>query len=154
MITTELCEFSDVQPIWRSELWPDRKSVIESHSAMQWPYGDDLPEYNPDVYSFTPSFVCVRDGPDIVAVNSGHLTTPDYYRTRGIWVHEDFRNEGIAGKTYDHLLQIAQSENAIMMWCIPRSTSLSMHQRWGFSQVGQAIVTETSDQNYYVYRWI
>ena len=154
MITTELCEFSDVEPIWREELWPHRTSVIETHSAMQWPYGEVLPEYNPDVYSFTPSFVCVRHGSDIVAVNSGHLTTPEYYRTRGIWVHPDHRSQGLAQLTYDHLLKIAQSESAIMMWCIPRSTSLQMHVRWGFSEVGEPRETETHGKNHYVYRWI
>ena len=107
MISTELCEFSDVEPIWRSELWPHRLSAIQSHSAMQWPYGEVLSEYNPDVYDYPATFVCVKSDSDIIAVNSGHRTTPEYYRTRGIWVHPDHRGQGIAHLTYDHLLQVA-----------------------------------------------
>ena len=37
----ERLTFEQVYDIWNNKLWPDRKSPIESHSAMTWPFEGD-----------------------------------------------------------------------------------------------------------------
>jgi len=35
--------FEQIKKIWEKELWPNRESAIETHSAMTWPLTNTVP---------------------------------------------------------------------------------------------------------------
>tara|TARA_B100000900_G_C20558820_1_gene707967 strand:+ start:1019 stop:1480 length:462 start_codon:yes stop_codon:yes gene_type:complete len=142
--------FEDILPIWENELWPGRESAIESHSAMTWPFDGDPNEIDMDIFKNNASFWGIRINKKLVGVNSGHKTSDMHYRSRGIWVHPDFRGQGLPKTLFTMLEAQAKSEGCEMIWSIPRKTALSSYTRFGFETVGDFIITETSDANIYV----
>lgn len=142
-------EFETVLPIWESQLWPNRSSDIETHSAMTWPYEGHPKPYDMNIFKYLPTFWCVTEGDQIIGVNSGHRTTDWQYRSRGIWVHPDWRGQHIADLLFSELESQALLEGCDMIWSIPRKTALRAYTKFGFCTVGDFIGTETSDANIY-----
>ena len=85
MIAKEIT-FEQICQIWQSELWPNRVSPIETHSAMTWPFDGNQLEFDMDIFNYDASFFGVYSKQVLVGVNSGHRTRDDLYRSRGIWV--------------------------------------------------------------------
>ena len=142
--------FEEILPIWQNELWPDRKSAIETHSAMTWPYDGYPNEIDMNIFNYEPSFWGLHKEGKLIGVNSGHKTSDLHYRSRGIWVHPDYRRQRVAQTLFNLLELQAQSEGCEMIWSIPRKTALSSYTMFGFETVGGYIETETSDSNIYV----
>lgn len=147
-------EFDIIQPVWRERLWPGRVSVIETHSAMTWPFEGDPAEYDMGIFEYPATFWAVYDADQIVGVNSGHRTSDTQYRSRGIWVDPDYRGQGIAGMLFQALEDQAVAENCLMIWSIPRKSALSAYTKFGFAPVGEYIQTETSESNIYARKYI
>ena len=142
--------FKDTLNLWQQHLWPNRESSIESHSAMTWPYEGDPDEYNMNIFNFPASFFGVSIDNKIIGVNSGHRTTHEHYRSRGLWVNPEHRRKGISQILFSAIRDQALSEGCRMIWSIPRKTALPAYTKFGFQTVGDYIVTETSDANIYV----
>jgi len=147
-------EWETIQPIWQTELWPDRISAIETHSAMTWPYGTQQADIEYSIFDYDVKFVGAYDGDKLVAVNSGHLTDPNEYRSRGLWVDPVYRGRGIAQSMFSVLENHAFNQGAMLMWSLPRISALKCYQRYGFDSVGEAISTETSELNIYARKFI
>ncbi len=144
-----LIDFPTIQEVWRTKLWPDRTSPIETHSAMMWPnLAND--QYDMKVFEYTASFFGVFSDGTLVGVNSGHKTSDTHYRSRGLWVEPSFRKQGIAQMLFQMTEQQAIDENSLFVWSVPRKTALSAYQRFGFNAVGGFFGTETSNANIYV----
>ena len=86
----------------------------------------------------------------IVGVNSGHKTTSNHYRSRGIWVDESYRRKGISQALFNATKDQAQKEGCTMLWSIPRKIALPAYTKFGFETVGDFLKTETSESNIYV----
>ena len=86
--------FEQIKEIWEKELWPNRESAIETHSAMTWPLTNTVP-YDMEIFEYIPAFYAIEIDNKIVGVNSGHRTEDKGYRSRGLWVHPDFRRKGV-----------------------------------------------------------
>lgn len=142
--------FEDILDVWHEHLWPNRQSPIESHSVMTWPYEGNPDQYDMNIFNFPASFFGVCENDKIIGVNSGHRTTHEQYRSRGIWVHPDYRRKGASQMLFNAVKNQALSENCRMIWSIPRKTALPAYTKFGFQTVGDFIVTETSDANIYV----
>jgi len=82
-------------------------------------------------------------------VNSAHGTTPWQVRSRGLWVHPDYRGQGLAQGLFDAQRDWAVTQGAEMIWSIPRVSSLPSYLKAGFQPVGEPFGTETSEQNVY-----
>jgi GNAT superfamily N-acetyltransferase len=149
MITKRI-DFETICNVWQSELWPNRTSPIESHSAMTWPFEGDPQEIDMNIFTFTPTFWGIYMGDNLVGVNSGHKSSDTQYRSRGIWVNPNYRRKGIAQRLFVLTERQARDEECEMIWSIPRKTALSAYTNFGFETVGGYIKTETSDSNIYV----
>tara|TARA_B100000212_G_C27331839_1_gene515008 strand:+ start:793 stop:1254 length:462 start_codon:yes stop_codon:yes gene_type:complete len=142
--------FEDILPIWENKLWPNRESAIEGVSAMTWPYEGNPDPIDMNIFDYQPTFYGVFMDNKLVGVNSGHRTTDTQYRSRGIWVDPDYRKRGVAQLLFVLTEHQARIEECEMMWSIPRKTALTAYTKFGFTTVGDFIVTETADANIYV----
>jgi GNAT superfamily N-acetyltransferase len=131
--------FQEILPIWQDKLWPNRVSKIETHSAMTWPYTHPVQPYSMDVFNYPATFFGIFDQDKLVAVNSGHLTTQQEYRSRGLWVDPDYRGMGLAQIILLATINEAKKEGAKMIWSIPRLTALPAYDRVGFKTVGDRV---------------
>jgi GNAT superfamily N-acetyltransferase len=136
--------FEQIYPIWNNYLWPDRVSDITSNSAMCFLEGYDL--FNMQT---TPTFFAyVIDG-EIAGVNSGHLCNDQQYRSRGLYVFENFRGKGIGTILLKTTIAQAMVENAALCWSYPRKTSWKSYLHAGFELASDWEKSETSDDNAY-----
>jgi len=142
--------FEQISDIWKEHLWPNRVSPIETHSAMTWPYQSNPEEYDMNIFNYPALFFGVISDYKIIGVNSGHRTTDQQYRSRGIWVNPDHRRKGVSQMLFEATKDQAISEGCRMIWSIPRKTALPAYTKFGFETVGDYIKTETSDANIYV----
>jgi GNAT superfamily N-acetyltransferase len=131
--------FQEILPIWQNNLWPNRVSKIETHSAMTWPHTHPNQPYSMDVFNHPATFFGIYDLDKLIAVNSGHLTTQQEYRSRGLWVGSDYRGLGLAQIILLATIDQAKKEGAKMIWSIPRLTALTAYERAGFKTVGNRV---------------
>lgn len=146
--------FEQIVRIWQNELWPDRQSPIETHSAMTWPYSWPEKEINMEIFNYDATFFGVFSKQKLIGVNSGHRSSEVEYRSRGIWVDPAFRKTGVSQLLFEMTEDQAMSEGCEMIWSIPRKTALKAYTKFGFQTVGDYFGTETSDANIYVIKRI
>lgn len=139
--------WNEILDIWSKHLWPNRVSPIQPNSAMCYLEGHDM--FNKQT---TPIFFAYKTDGKIVGVNSGHATNNNTYRSRGLWVHPDFRNQGIGKELLLATINRAVNEKAEMIWSLPRQTSWNTYKSAGFELSSDWIKTETSDSNAYCFR--
>ena len=142
--------FEQIKEIWEKELWPNRESAIETHSAMTWPFEGDPEPIDMNIFNYPATFWGAYLDNKLVGVNSGHKTTDELYRSRGIWVDPEYRKRGVAQMLFLMTAHQAKVEGCEMLWSIPRKTALPAYTKFGFETVGDYIVTETSEANIYV----
>ena len=152
----ETCRFEDVLPLWRDQLWPGRKSPIEPTSAMKWLSGFSATTEPASYWRITvsTSLPAALEHVTTVAVASGHFAgiidgrvvgLPQGirgYRVRGIWVHPDFRKQGMAHALMQTAMAQALKENCPAVWIYPRKSSFSLYESMGFTKVGDWISNE------------
>lgn len=146
----ERLNFKTVESIWSTKLWPNRTSAIETHSAMTWPFEGNPESIDMNIFNYPATFWGVYLDDKLVGVNSGHKTTDEQYRSRGIWVDPEYRKRGVAQMLFLMTAHQAKVEGCEMLWSIPRKTALPAYTKFGFETVGDYIITETSDANIYV----
>jgi len=128
---TSLIEFEDIKDIWTNKLWPNRESEIKSMSSMTYKGGYDMEIYK----KYLPTFFAVyNNNGKIIGVNSGHRTTDELYRSRGIWVDPAYRNQGVAGILFCETFGQAMKEQCKSVWSVPRKDALSAYKKVGFEQ--------------------
>ena len=92
----ERLNFKTVESIWSTKLWPNRTSAIETHSAMTWPFEGNPESIDMNIFNYPATFWGAYLDNKLVGVNSGHKTTDEQYRSRGIWVDPEYRKRGVA----------------------------------------------------------
>jgi GNAT superfamily N-acetyltransferase len=130
----EKVPFEIIETVWRNNLWQNRRSPIETHSAMKLHEGYDM-----DYFNNPASFIVIKDDDKIIGCLSGHMTAPYWYRSRGLWVSDEYRRQGIATLLMQELTSIARSENALWIWTLPRLSSLEFYQSQGFIRSSENI---------------
>lgn len=150
----EKITFDQIHTVWKNHLWPHRTSAIESHSAMTWPYCGDQPEFDITVFDQPAAYWAVFDHGKLIAVNSGHCSSADHYRSRGLWVDPAHRGKGLAQLLFQATEKQAQLEGCAMLWSIPRRSALRSYVAHGFNTVGDFFGTETSEANIYVIKYL
>ena len=55
MITKRI-DFDTISNVWETELWPDRSSPIETHSAMTWPFEGNPQDIDMNIFTYEPTF--------------------------------------------------------------------------------------------------
>ena len=137
--------FDVIKEIWKNDLWADRQSEIKGTSSMVFNGGYDM-----SIHNNKPTFLCVENESQIVAVNSGHMTVNNYYRSRGLWVKPEYRNKGMTYLLFDVLMKQAVKEGAKFMWSLPRSSSLLAYIKNGFVCKSQPIYDFEFGPHFYV----
>lgn len=125
--------FEVVGPIWRDHLWMGRKDTIRPMSSMVYLGGYDMSIYE----KYKPTFWAYIENKQIVAVNSGHRTTDQAYRSRGIWVCPEYRGYGISTELFAALEAQAIDEGCEFMWSCPRWGSEFAYFAYGFEQTSE-----------------
>jgi hypothetical protein len=145
--------FNTIKPIWEQNLWSGRNSKVKTHSSMTWPFDSDV-EYNMEIYKYPATYWALLVDNVIIGVNSGHKTSDNQYRSRGLWIEEEFRGK----KMGQFLLNVASSQALVercnMIWSIPRKSALKTYHQAGFIGQGDIFATETSDANIYASKLI
>lgn len=123
--------FEEIYQVWRTRLWAERGSPIKSHSAMNFLGGYDLRNL------ITPAtFFAYKDGDNIIGVNSGHMCHDGYYRSRGLYVDPNYRNQGIGTKLLLLTIEQATKEQAKLVWSYPKKISWRTYAAAGFELAG------------------
>lgn len=120
--------FEQIYDIWSKKLWPSRLSAIEKTSAMNYLGGYDILNLN-----YTPSFFAYYTNNQIAGVNSGHLCNNNGYRSRGLYVEEKYRGQGIGQQLLEHTINLAKEAKASYVWSYPRQTSWNTYEKAGFT---------------------
>lgn len=136
--------FDDIMPIWRSNLWPNRVSEIEPNSAMVFLDGYDM--YN---MSTQPTFFGYYLFEKLIGVNSGHMCNNFQYRSRGLYVFENYRGLGLGQELLRATIEQARLEKAKMIWSYPRKSSWKTYENVGFKLASTWEKSETSENNAY-----
>lgn len=120
--------FEQIHEIWKNNLWPNRKSKIETNSAMNFLNGYDMNNMKTN----STFFAYIIDD-KIVGVNSGHLCGDSSYRSRGLYVFPTSRNLGIGKKLLLETIAQAKRENAKFVWSYPKQSSWKTYSSAGFT---------------------
>lgn len=140
--------FEHILPVWQNKLWSGRKSTIETHSVMTWPWNDQ-PCHDMAIFEYPATFWCATSADQIIAVISGHKTSDCHYRTRGIWVDPDYRLCGVSQTLFLLVTAQAQLERCKKLWSLPKQSAIRAYTKAGFTTVGDYFVTEMSVSNIY-----
>lgn len=149
MIKISEIDFETILPIWSKFLWPDRKSLIEPQSLIE--FGNYPYTYDVKILDYKPIFIGAYCEGALVGVNSGFLTTDLHFRSRGLYVAPEFRGNGIGRILLEHTKKSGRKLGAMWCWSIPRQSSFRTYSSAGFMQYGDFFTTETSDSNCFAY---
>lgn len=147
MNNIDIIDESEIFPIWKEMLWPDRKSPVESHSAMIY----CSEQYDGGNFLLPVGYFGYRLNNIIVGVNSCHLCTDGSARSRGLWVHPDYRKNGIGSNLLRVAIDMAREHSARFIWSFPRKSSWNTYESVGFSLSSSWSQSETSSANAYCY---
>lgn len=128
-------QFNEIQPVWTHELWPGRTSPVERCSAI-----DRLGQISMELMDQETFFWKAHRDSKIVGVIGAQLTGNDELRSRGLWVSEPYRGQGIASSLVKQVFAKGLDLKCKVVWTLARSTALPFYKKMGFE------VTLTSDQ--------
>lgn len=151
-MNTKRIDFGTIEEIWRKDLWPSRTTPIETHSAMTWPFEGYPEEYDMNIFNYTPTYWGSYIDNILVGVNSGHRTSDSHYRSRGLWVHPNYRKLGIAQSLLTMTCYEAIHQGCEIIWTMPRKTALPAYTKNGYITVGDFFSTDTFEANIYAYK--
>lgn len=129
MITYRHSTFEEVSPVWKEKLWGEAYK-FEPTSAMCFRGGYDA-EIN---RKYPPMFLVAEDGGRIVGVLSGHLTSSEHFRARGLFVDPDYRHQSIATTLILMMADEGRRRNARLLWAAPRASSWPIFEGLGFKK--------------------
>jgi len=137
-------DFETILPIWRNKLWPDRTSVIESHSAMMITPGIyDAGNFNLPIWYYG---FYLDDM--LVGVNSVHECTDGLIRSRGFWVDDNYRGRGIGTQLLASIVNDIKMHKFKGIWSYPRKQAWSVYERVGFRSISDWEESETGTNMY------
>lgn len=123
--------FDQILPIWRSDLWPERRSVIESVSAIDIESNIDMEIFN---YIEKAHYFAAFDGDKITGVISGHLTKANQCRLRGLFVRPEYRGQAISKDLIQAELNHAVSLGCTQIWALIRTKNIGLFAKFNFKQ--------------------
>lgn len=124
-----------ILPIWKHQLWADRITPIPVVSAMLLNGG-----YDGSIQDAIPYFWAMYDDNRVVGVNSGHIAGDYAFRSRGLWVHEQYRRIGIAQQLFQSLAIHARTIGCTSMWSYPRHAALTTYEKFGFTVTSPPVI--------------
>lgn len=140
--------FEEIKPFWE-KLWPDIDVYNDTEyvSLYECEYVEDiffkLKRHSPR--SIPAMFLAYFLDDKIVGVVNGYKTATDFFRIRGLWVEEDFRDQNIATRLMTYIESYALSLNCTTLWTIPRKTALGFYKNYGFIQTTDFVIYDNNN---------
>ena len=128
-----ICEidFKSAQTIWSQGLWKD--SVVWKKKYSKKEINNNFDNY---LAQLTISYWVYKDGEDVVGINSGYVSTKNYFRSRGLWVSYKYRGQGIYKLLLDKAIEKSVRYKCKYIWSYPRKESLFAYEKVGFKKQG------------------
>lgn len=143
-----LIELQEILKIWRNDLWPNRISEITGTSAMCFLGGYDL-----ENMKVNPICIGYKQDDKIIGVNSIHACNNGSYRSRGLFVYESFRGQGIGIKLLNESVRIARENYAEFLWSYPKQSSWKTYSAAGFNLSSDWEISENGINAYCIYQF-
>lgn len=135
--------FEKILPLWKL-LWPNTNNILQM-SSMKYLGGYDISIYN----KYYPTFFGLYINQKLIGCISGHKSSHEYYRIRGIYILPEYRNNGYSKFLFKAIIDQAKKENSTFIWSFPKKKSIKSYISVGFQQTSKFITTNTS-QNCFV----
>jgi GNAT superfamily N-acetyltransferase len=121
--------FSEICTLW-DELHPGRKHKMFSTMCL---YGYN--NWHKTEKVMTHYFGYYIDD-KLVGVNSGHTTALITFRSRGLYVLPEYRNQGIGLKLLKHTIKFGfEKYTDDIVWSYPRKEALNVYEKAGFKKI-------------------
>ena len=120
---TQVCELWEYLHPLRNHLEYSNMKYLNGFSNM----------HNIDVFYFG-----YYENNKLVGVNSCHMSEPDKFRSRGLYVIKEYRNKNIGKKLLQHTIEHS-FKYVDFVWSFPREKSLPVYQRVGFIKKSEFI---------------
>ena len=143
MIHIKKITYDDILPMW-TKYMPNMS--LEPTSAMscflihvknEKTYKFEfIDHYDLENQKFTPTFWGAFDNDKLVGCNSGHMTMDQLYRSRGLFVQEEYRKMAIGKKLLLKTVSQAYHEKAIAVWSYPKHSAWLTYVRAEFQRTG------------------
>lgn len=130
--------FDVIKNIWYHFLWPNRLDIHETNS-MQY-----LGGYDRDISKkYKPYFFGLFYNDNLIGVNSCHRTSDKYMRSRGIFIHQEYREKKLSSLLFTEVERTAIYENCSYIWSLPRISALPAYVSFGFKPTSEIISDNT-----------
>ena len=139
----EEISFEEIKEVWEKELWPDKKNGVAKANEWTWEWSvirskRKLGKDKQMAKEVEPTFIGIRSGQELVAVNSCYYSNTQgmfkYWRSRGLWVHPNFRGQKYSSVVLIWCLEYAKRKGGHWMWTVPRESALPAYKSAGFVQ--------------------
>ena len=133
----EHIEWEEIKEVWEEQLWPAKKNGVRPINNWTWEWNKDELGEDKDMEA-SPLFYGLRSNKKLVGVNSCYMSNNDqmwnYWRSRGLWVSPEFRNQGYATSLLSYGAEYARMNRGGWIFSVPRQSAFSAYHSAGFTQ--------------------
>ncbi len=131
--------FEEILEGWK-QLWPDREKIpkvstwilMEDCFIYNTNFSADVIDHDINIRNtLDVNFYGVYDNQRLIGVNSGHRTSQDSWRSRGLWVHPKYRGRKISKIL---LNAVVDSSATRYIWSCPKVSAINAYKSVGFKQ--------------------
>lgn len=126
----KIISFEEILPLWK-KLWPNTDPIKPYN---EWEF---LGGYNPEVPCSDVWFIGYYIDQELVGCNSCFMSSKEHLRSRGIYILPEHRGKGISKALFSKTLEIAETNNAKLVWSYPRLDALPSYKAAGFEEIGE-----------------
>lgn len=116
--------------LW-DQLWPERIGQQKWMSSMTASGDYDLAIYS----QFTPMFWGLFRDAQLVGVLSGHGTSAEDYRIRGLYLSSEVRGQQRSHLLFSAAASYAKSKGHKRIWSYPKHQALKAYEGFGFKKI-------------------
>ena len=126
-------DFKNIQKLWK-ELWPNRKD-IQAMSSLAINGSIDMSIYT----KYSPIFWLLQTKKEGIGCLSGHPTSEESFRLRGLYIKPEYRGNGFSHKLLSKALLFAREAGYKLAWTLPKVSVLGVYESVGFYRCSKDI---------------
>ncbi len=124
-------DFETISKVWRENLWEHGDSADKRYNKIKIDG-----KFDEELAKKTTFYWAYKLDDNIVGVNSGYISYDNYYRSRGLWVDEKFRNAGFGRSLLNTAIEESKFWDCKYVWSYPREESIGVYESVGFKKQG------------------